>query len=387
MGNKRFFLHPKPLKGELLSSWLVRIALMHRITPVTFMNIHFPFLKPDIWSRDIDLFWGTNPDLLELLSYKSRISTEDLFQSTLNSYEGYLNEKIYANTRNKLITSVINRGRENKGKGLRFCPRCLKNDFIPYFRKEWRLSFVTTCLEHRCFLLDCCPKCQSPINIYKLIKGDSICHCYKCDTSYLNFRSDTVPKDSYGSKAQKKLLKILASGLFTFEDQAYYSLAYFDVLKQMGKLIYNFSLREGINGYESYYKIHPLPTFDKKPLVYVESAPLKEQYLVYSVCEYVLKNFKRANNFCEKNEIGKTKLTHSMEHIPYWYDLIIRQNDHSQYSISLDEAKAALHYLQKSGLPTSLKTLSDLTGTFIEKRKRSDIADYIKFLQLHPQVF
>jgi len=381
MEDKRFFFHPKPFSGELLSSWLVRIALLHHFSPVTFMNIHFPQLKPDIWSRDIDLYWGTRQDLLEILSYKSRTPIQTLYQCTLNSYEGYLNEQIHSNARNKLITPVINRGRRNKGKALRFCPICLKNDSIPFFRKEWRLSFVTTCLKHKCFLQDCCPQCQSPISIYKLTKGDSLYHCYKCDASYLDCEVEAIPSDSYGMKAQKTFLDILYSGIFHFEGRRYYSLAYFDAMKQLSKLIYNFNLRKGINQRESYHKVHPLPIFDKKPSIYVESISLKEQYLVYSACENALKSFKRANAFCKKNKIRRTEMTHSMEYIPYWYDLIIRQNDYSQYSISLKEAKAALHYMEKNGFMISFRGLSKLTGTIIEKRKRADIAEYMNSLK------
>lgn len=170
--------------------------------PVTFMNIHFPQLKPDIWSRDVDLFWGTKPDLMALLSYKSRMPVDTLMQCTLNSYEGFLTEKIYANTRNKLITSIVSRGRESRSKGLRFCPECLKSDTVPYFRKEWRLSFVTTCLEHRSFLQDCCPECKSPLNIYKLTH-DGLCTCYKCNALRTEETPELVPSGSYGMEAQK----------------------------------------------------------------------------------------------------------------------------------------------------------------------------------------
>lgn len=373
MKDKRFFLHPKPIKGELLSSWLVRIALSHRIAPVTFMNIHFPQLKPDIWSRDVDLYWGTRPNLLELLSYKSRVPINELFQCTLISYEGYLNEKIYANTRNKLITPLVNRGREIRSPGLRYCPQCLQEDDVPFFRKEWRLSFVTTCLKHRCFLKDCCPICKSTVNIHKLIQNDNICHCYKCNSSYLDTEIEIVPYNSYGIQAQKKFLKTLNSGLFTFENKLHYSLAYFNALKQMAKVIYNFGIREGINEYEIYHNIHPLPVFDKKPFVFVEDILLREQYIVYSVSEYVLQSLEHINIFCNINKIGKTELIHSIEYVPYWYSCIVQQNDHTKYTISPGEAKSALVYLKKQGYPLSFKYLSKLTGITLEKRKRMDI--------------
>jgi hypothetical protein len=382
MEDKRFFLHPVPIQGELLSSWLVRIALMHRTAPVTFMNIHFPELKPDIWSRDIDLFWGTNRNLLKKLSFKSRISEKRLFQCTLQTYEGYLSEKVRTNSSNRFITSLVNRGRESRGKGLRFCPLCLKNDPIPFFRKEWRLSFVTTCHQHQCFLHDRCPKCGLPVNHYKLVEGNSLCNCYACGESYLHAKIETLPIDSYGIMAQIHLLHTLESGIFSFEERFYYSLFYFDGLKQMCKLIYNYSLRKGLEQHETYYKNYTLPSFTKRPSFYIENIPIKEQYLIFSSAEYVLRSLRQMQDFCTKNHIGKTELTHSMPYIPYWYSIIVQQHNHSSYSISLNEAKAALSYLKKYNHIISFQALSKLTGSTIEKRKRGDIAHHIDYLKL-----
>ena len=373
MGNKHFFLHPKPFKGELLSSWLVRIALMHRISPVTFMNIHFPELKPDIWSRDIDLYWGTRPNLIEKLSYKSRIPIKKLMNCTLNSYEGYLDEKIHSNTRNKLITSVVNRGRESQGKGLRFCPICLKNDMIPFFRKEWRLSFVTVCLKHKCFLSDCCPNCKSPVNIYKLIKNDNLSRCYRCDSSYLDAQIEKIPSNSYGMQAQKNLLHVLHSGIFDFERGNYLSLAFFPVLKQITKLIYNFNLRAMALDHESLTSTITLPNFKINPSLYVEDIPIHEQYIIYSASEYLLRNLNSVHLFCKANKIEKGILTHSMEYIPFWFSIIVWENDLSLYSISIREAESAIHYLKKNKIPLSFSSLSKLVGSKIEARRREDI--------------
>ena len=42
------------------------------------------------------------------------------------------------------------------------CPWCLQGDAEPYFRRQWRLTFVTLCPQHRCQLLDRCAACAAP---------------------------------------------------------------------------------------------------------------------------------------------------------------------------------------------------------------------------------
>ena len=93
--------------------------------------MHFPEIKPNFWSRDVDVFWGAKSDFLRKLSYKSHLPANILYQMTLQSYTGYLAEKIHINTRNKFITPIKNRGRNSQSEGLRFCPLCLAEDKEP----------------------------------------------------------------------------------------------------------------------------------------------------------------------------------------------------------------------------------------------------------------
>lgn len=168
--------------------------------------------------------------------------------------------------------------------------------------------------------------------------------------------------------------------MFEFEGRPYYSPAYFDGLKQMGKIIYNFNMREGIKEHEVFHNVCSLPYFNTRPMVCVEDIPLREQYLVYSASEYVLQNLVHANRFCERNNISRSELTSSMEYIPYWYEQIVHENDYSQYAISLREIENALAYIQNNGISISFNSLSTLTGMKIERRKRKDIARLIDAL-------
>lgn len=65
--------------------------------------------------------------------------------------------------------------------GLQYCPQCLRADITPYFRRCWRLGFVTMCRDHGHRLLDRCPACREPVNFHCL-EGDAeaITCCYRC---------------------------------------------------------------------------------------------------------------------------------------------------------------------------------------------------------------
>src|SRR5205814_803631 len=71
--------------------------------------------------------------------------------------------------------------------GQQFCPLCLHEDKEPYYRKRWRLAFMTCCEIHAVALLDRCPQCGSPVNFHRNELGDpnvshavSTTHCFKC---------------------------------------------------------------------------------------------------------------------------------------------------------------------------------------------------------------
>ena len=69
-----------------------------------------------------------------------------------------------------------------------FCPKCIAEDAIPYFKRRWRLAFSTICTKHKYYLLDACPKCKSPIEPHRsdmqgrgvFPHGSQNVHCWKC---------------------------------------------------------------------------------------------------------------------------------------------------------------------------------------------------------------
>ena len=193
LSQKPFILHPHPQKDELLSSWLVRVSLAHDTMPTSFMNMHFPKYKNIIFSRDIDV-WAPE-DFLQKLAWKSGYTYEQIYNLTLKSYIGILLPKFNPSGCNKYFTYIKIRGRSNRLYGQRFCFECLKEDEIPYFRKEWRLKVITKCKKHRIDLSDRCYLCKKPISIYKFNKKDEgHTKCWYCGSRLSNSYTKGIGK-------------------------------------------------------------------------------------------------------------------------------------------------------------------------------------------------
>lgn len=286
-----------------MSSWLIRTALRHQTQPTTFMNMHFPEIKPDFWTRDVDIFWATKENFMQKLSFKSNVSIDTLRKLSLQSYTGYLAEKIHENTSNNFITSIKNRGRNNKNKGLRFCSQCLAEDDEPFFRKHWRISFVTVCPKHNCFLENICPSCHIPITPYKVKEVNMYCRCHYCGASLYNGIPGPVSHHSDYFTTQKKLLHILNTGFFSYKSENYYSIFYFSVLKQISKIVNQLTMQNKSQ--------------------FIENMDITDQTTIYSLSESLLQDNKKMERFCQKNHLGKSLLQKDMRYIPYWYTKIV----------------------------------------------------------------
>lgn len=177
-------IHYKPLPDELLSCWLVRLAHGHGLKVQTFCNLIFGNQR-QIWNRDMDRL---APDwLIDELSFRTGAPRERVWNTTLRSYEGILYSKfrLAGNLRWLLGLKIYHRKRE--GHGLQFCPSCLFEDKIPYFRKHWRVAFYTVCAVHKTMMLDRCPQCGAAIAIHRLdiansgaVEDGTVAYCHAC---------------------------------------------------------------------------------------------------------------------------------------------------------------------------------------------------------------
>lgn len=174
----------KPLPDELLSCWLVRLAHGHGLKVQTFCNLMFGN-KRQVWNRDIDRL--APPWLIDELVRRTGTSPDIAWSTTLHAYEGHLYSKFRLSGALQWILTLKMYHRMRQGFGLQFCPTCLAEDTIPYFRKRWRIALNTVCTRHGTMLLDRCPECGAGVAFHRLdmtradeIEVTPLSYCHSC---------------------------------------------------------------------------------------------------------------------------------------------------------------------------------------------------------------
>lgn len=233
-------VHLQPKDDELLSSWIIRLAHVHGIKVQTFSAMLFG-RNTTIWNRDLDQLAPVED--LKILSTVTGVSLDRIEQTTLRSLEGILFERHTPNGMCRWIIPIGIFHRSRRRPGLMFCPKCLKEDNEPFFRRTWRLAFATACIKHRCYLLDSCPNCKSPLAPHRSdmqsrsvfpVAGLNVC-CWKCGFDYRNEEGllHFLPEEP-ALNLQAKLEYTIKNGFTQWTDnQNTHSLVYFDGLRAL----------------------------------------------------------------------------------------------------------------------------------------------------------
>jgi hypothetical protein len=192
----------KPHPDELLSSWLVRLARGHGLRVQTFCNLIFGN-QLQVWNRDIDRLGPSW--IVDVLSERTGTPIKVARGTTLRSYDGWLYPYFRSSGPLQWITTLQMFHRTRQGFGMQYCPLCLYEDEDPFFRKAWRVAFITTCPKHQSMLRDRCIHCGAGVAFHRGDMGhfdgqhrDSIADCYACGASLVSEFVDAT--EAYDSK-------------------------------------------------------------------------------------------------------------------------------------------------------------------------------------------
>lgn len=167
---------------------MVRLAYAHNLKLRTFARLLFP-KKGEIWYRDID---RQAPEwLVQRVAANTGLSVAKVMATTLRYYQGRLFREYRESSVLPWILPLKISEWKRKGFGLQFCPACLAEDTVPYFRKRWRVAFYTWCPRHNAMLYDRCPNCGASIAFHRRdLNSDSIdtvgsiAQCWQCDSDF-----------------------------------------------------------------------------------------------------------------------------------------------------------------------------------------------------------
>lgn len=169
---------PVPLlPGELFSTWLARTALAQGCDPMDLTGSLWPRWRA--WTVDLDR--GLSPERLEVLALRSGVDAAQLEEATLRPVVTAINpERCSVKAMWPWVLSLGSRNRRRFG-GLQYCPYCLAEDQIPYFRRSWRLVWHVGCVRHGNLLADHCGRCHAPAEPHRSRATDmTLCRCPSC---------------------------------------------------------------------------------------------------------------------------------------------------------------------------------------------------------------
>ena len=167
MIHQRWPLHPAPVEGEALSSWLSRVASLYKLSLGELLRYDFGY---DVSAYDLDL----NPPitLLENIKHRSNLSLDEIHQMTFRSWVPFIIDHLETDS-NVFETYILQypvllpfkshpsfaltnwRPWISSSPTLRACQFCIKSDSKIIIRLAWKLPVMLSCPLHKCRLQPC----------------------------------------------------------------------------------------------------------------------------------------------------------------------------------------------------------------------------------------
>lgn len=342
-------VHPQPLPDELFSSWVYRVARANGQNVFSFCHLLLPELK----RRYYDIDNAVNTGVLQNLSQLLRTPYVKAWETTLDSYGGllYSISTPKANRKTCILHTGITKNLDKRF-SLQYCPLCLA-EHEPYYRKVWRISFITVCTKHACKLHDRCPQCHKPVkpllnDIGQPHKMPFLGNITQC--SYCSFELHATPVQGASrdlvvdTHFYEKVLKAGYSQLGTTSDWIY-SFSFFCVLRHLLYL-----LRP-----ESHQKSSP------------DVMSHESRYVAMKKLAGVFNDWpSRLIELCHQSDIKYyhfTNMTKSRAPIPYWFDIAIRSKLYEpNLGPTKESVSTVLHYMKSNNLRISLLQVNKLLG-------------------------
>jgi len=363
-------MHLKPKADELLSSWLMRLSHANGFLPHSFCSQLWPGRA--IWNRDIDHL--SLPEVTNDLARLTAITVQRAEQTTLHAYEGTVFENYILSGRTRWILPVGVWHRVHLRYGLQYCPDCLATDETPYFRRAWRLAFVTECLRHRRPLLDRCPSCAKPINFHhnKGIREDLI-HCYACGTKLTQGKQLRVPVGVMEARAQRNFQEALQRGWMEIDGRTLYSHLYFEGIWALTEMLLNgrgHTLLKDLVGNDLKALATP-PAWHQSIEDY--SVPMR-RVLTTAVFDLTSDWPGRFLRLAHKHEIRASDVKRELHSLPFWlHDVLRRELFYHQYEVNDTEVSASIRNLVKMGLPLTNRNIYAQLGHFVPKNAKAQL--------------
>ena len=180
------------LYGESLTSWLVRAALRHGCSPLTFTYYYWP--KYRIWTYDVDKGFDHIDEQI-----RSDIAT--LAGHNIDAFDNQIlidfldDTSVKSDNKKPLLwTAPLSKRNRYSRLGYPFCPDCMSDDKEAYLKLQWRFTWSVCCSKHKTFLQVDCGYCNQPYQPQLLsAEQQFINRCHSCLYKIDKAISDITP--------------------------------------------------------------------------------------------------------------------------------------------------------------------------------------------------
>ena len=348
---------PRPLPDELTTSFIMRLALGLDLKPIRFLNAVWGSGR-DLLNQDLD---NHLPDhVAARLAAGVRLDVSVIQDTSLSSFPGKLLARHNPKGRNPWIlpTTVYNHARQRAG--LQYCPSCLAEDPSPYFRRRWRLAFVTSCVTHGVLLRDRCPTCAEPVHQHDAM---SALHCSSCGGE-LCVPTERVATHGHLSW-QARLEAGLVQGWLMLDGEPLRAHVVFSIVRQVAAILVNGRFAPALRTETARaWGGDPAPfakPTSRQPLEYLD---VGERHRLFDMVSRLMVGWPhRFVHACHEAKLHRSQAIRDMKQPPFAYEEVMRAYmDRTPYRASDPEVAAAAAWLRRTRGRATYKHLREICG-------------------------
>jgi transposase len=153
-------LHVAPQNGEALASWIARLSVDLRLSPLALGRMAFGIdaaVDPEWWRRP-------SAETLALIAKRTGVSTSELAAMTFTGWASAWDDETPQRLGGKLCSASPPRCSAGDRR-VNICPLCLAEDRRGYLRLLWMNGWTGVCPEHRVILTGRCPSCRCVVRV------------------------------------------------------------------------------------------------------------------------------------------------------------------------------------------------------------------------------
>lgn len=348
---------PRPLPDELLSSYMVRLALGMDLKPITFLNTVWGSSR-NLLAQDLDNFVPHR--VVSRIETGARIDADAVHGMTLASYVGTLLANHNPRGRNPWLLPITIDNNRRRRHGLQYCPICLGTDPVPHFRRRWRVAFVTSCTTHGAMLRDRCPNCDEPVHQHA---AASPRHCAACGGDLWVPTTVVARHDHLGWQAA--LENGLNSGWLMLGGEPTRAHVVFAIVRQVAAVLVNGRRADRLR-LETARAWGGDPTPYAKPTARqpIEYLDVTERHRLFDMTSRLMQGWPhRFVHACQEAGLHRSHAIKDMADPPFAYETVMRTYmDHAPYHASEPEVAAAAAWLRRTQGRATYRDLKRICG-------------------------